>query len=108
MKTQKVFQQPFIPSNSRSKLVLRRRTRKRFNPKILVDRTIETTAIISLLLTGFSGVGAMGCWGIEIATSSQHWQHQKKTCLGMMLVCFSDFLGNALIGASLSIQQDKF
>jgi hypothetical protein len=28
----------------------------------------------------------MGCWGIEIATSSQHWQQHKKTCLGMMLV----------------------
>ncbi|AUB44351.1 hypothetical protein COO91_10574 (plasmid) [Nostoc flagelliforme CCNUN1] len=45
---------------------------------------------------------------MEIATSSQHWQHQKKTCLGMMLVCFSGFLGSALIGASFSIQRDKF
>ncbi|MBE8970914.1 hypothetical protein IQ277_33355 [Nostocales cyanobacterium LEGE 12452] len=92
----------------KSKLVLRRRTKRRFNPKIFIKRTIETIAIVSLLLTGFSGVGAMGCWGMEIATSSQHWQHQKKTCLGMMLVCFSGFLGSALIGASLSIQQDKF
>ena len=50
----------------------------------------------------------MGCWGMEIATSSQHWQHQKKTCLGMMLVSFSGFLGSALIGASFSIQRDKF
>ncbi|MEH2039206.1 hypothetical protein [Nostoc sp.] len=92
----------------KSKLVLRRRTRRRFNPRIFIDRTIETTAIVSLLKTCFSGVGAMGCWGMEIATSSQYWQHQKKTCLGMMLVCFSGFLGSALIGASFSIQQDKF
>ncbi|MCC5654508.1 hypothetical protein LC609_32960 [Nostoc sp. XA013] len=92
----------------KSKMVLRRRTRRKFNPRIFIDRTIETTAIASLLLTGFSGVGAMGCWGMEIATSSQHWQYQKKTCLGMMLVSFSGFLGSALVGASLSIQRDKF
>ncbi|WP_100904111.1 hypothetical protein [Nostoc flagelliforme] len=92
----------------KSKLVLCRRTKRRFNSRIFFDRIIETTAIISLLLAGFSGVGAMGCWGMEIATSSQHWQHQKKTCLGMMLVCFSGFLGSALIGASFSIQRDKF
>lgn len=107
MKTQKATYQSSLPSNTRNKLVLRR-TRKRFNPRIFLDRTIETTAIASLLFTGFAGVGAMGCWGMEIAISSQHWQHQKKTCLGMMLVSFSGFLGSALIGASFSIQRDKF
>ena len=65
MKTQKVVQQSFMPSNSRSKLVLRR-TQKRFSPEIFIDRTIETTAITTLLITGFSGVGAVGCWGLEI------------------------------------------
>ncbi len=50
----------------KSKMVSRRRTRRRFNPRIFIDRTIETTAIVSLLITGFSGVGAMGCWGMEI------------------------------------------
>ncbi|QLE45094.1 hypothetical protein FD723_32590 (plasmid) [Nostoc sp. C052] len=94
--------------NHKSKLVLRRRTRKRFNPRIFIDRTIKTTAIISLLFTGFTGVGATGCWGMEIATSSHYWQQQKKTCLGMMLVSFSGFLSNALIGAGFSIQRDKF
>lgn len=107
MKTQKAAYQSSLPSNSRNKLVLRR-TRRRFNPRIFIDRTIKTTAIVSLLFTGFAGVGAMGCWGMEIATSSQYWQHQKKTCLGMMLVSFSGFLGSALIGASFSIRQDKF
>lgn len=92
----------------KSKLVLRRRTRRRFSPRIFIDRTIETTAIVSLLFTGFAGVGATGCWGLEIATSSQYWQHQKNICLGMMLVSFSGFLGSALIGASFSIRQDKF
>ncbi|MHC5918182.1 MAG: hypothetical protein ACYTXE_46140, partial [Nostoc sp.] len=92
----------------KSKLLLRRRTRKRFNPRIFIDRTIETTAIISLLFTGFAGAGATGCSCMEIATSSQYWQHQKNICLGGMLVSFSAFLGSALIGASFSIRQDKF
>ena len=88
--------------NHKSKLVLRRRTRKRFNPKILVDRTIETTAIVSLLLTGFSGVGAMACWGMEIIETNANlniiisgWQQQKSMCLGAMLVSFSVFLGSS-------------
>lgn len=107
MKTQKATSQSSLPSNTRNRLVLRR-TRKRFNPRIFLDRIIETTAILSLLFTGFAGVGTTGCWGIEIATSSHYWQHQKNICLGAMLIGFSGFFGSALIGASLSIRQDKF
>ncbi|MBN3908115.1 MAG: hypothetical protein HWQ35_16675 [Nostoc sp. NMS1] len=99
----------------KSKLVLRRRTKRRFNSRIFFDRIIETTAIISLLLTGFSGVGAMGCWGMEIIETNADsniiisgWEQQKNICLGAMLVSFSAFLGSSLVGASLSIQQDKF
>ncbi|MBD2730546.1 hypothetical protein H6G96_30580 [Nostoc sp. FACHB-892] len=92
----------------KSKMVLRRRIRRRFNPRIFIDRIIETTAIVSLLKTCFSGVGAMGCWGIEIATSSHYWQQQKSICLGAMLVSFSAFLGTSLVGAIFSIQRDKF
>ena len=114
MKTHKVTHQSSLPSNTRNKLVLRR-TRKSFNPRILLDRTIERTAIISLLLTGFSGVGAMGCWGLEVIESNADrniiisgWEQQKNICLGAMLVSFSAFLGISLVGASLSIQRDKF
>jgi hypothetical protein len=114
VKIQKVTYQSSLPSNTRSKLVLRR-TRKRFNPRILIDRTIETTAIISLLLTSFSGVAAMGCWGIEIIETNANsnitisgWQQQKNICLGAMLVSCSIFLGSSLVGASFSIQRDKF
>ncbi|MGJ5629874.1 hypothetical protein [Nostoc sp. CALU 1950] len=98
----------------KSKLVLRRRTKRRFNPRIFFDRIIETTAIISLLLTGFSGVGAMACWGLEIIETNNPniiisgWEQQKNICLGAMLVSFSAFLGTSLVGASLSIQRDKF
>ena len=114
MKTHKVTHQSSLPSNTRNKLVLRR-TRKRFNPKVFIDRTIERTAIASLLLTGFSGVGAMACWGLEIIETNANpniiissWQQQKSICLGAMLVSFSAFLGSSLIGASFSIQRDKF
>ncbi|MEH2002686.1 MAG: hypothetical protein V7L00_28805 [Nostoc sp.] len=100
---------------SKVRLVKSHRPRRRFNPKILVDRTIETTAIVSLLLTGFSGVGAMGCWGLEIIETNINpniiisgWQQQKNICLGAMLVSFSAFLGSSLVGASFSIQRDKF
>ena len=99
----------------KNKLVLRRRTRRRFNPRIFIDRTIERTAIASLLLTGFLGVGAMGCWGLEIIETNANpniiisgWQYQKNRSLGAMLVSFSAFLGSSLVGASLSIQRDKF
>ncbi|MBN3905619.1 MAG: hypothetical protein HWQ35_03270 [Nostoc sp. NMS1] len=98
----------------KSKMVLRRRTRRRFNPKIFIDRTIETTAIASLFLTGFLGIGAMACWGLEIIETNNSniiisvWQQQKSICLGVMLVSFSAFLGISLIGASFSIQRDKF
>ncbi|MBD2536391.1 hypothetical protein H6G97_46760 [Nostoc flagelliforme FACHB-838] len=98
----------------KSKMVLRRRTRRRFNPRIFIDRIIETTAIVSLLLTGFSGVAAMGCWGLEIIETNNPniiisgWQQQKSICLGAMLVSFSAFFGASLVGASLSIQRNKF
>ncbi|WP_292851838.1 hypothetical protein [Nostoc sp. NMS8] len=106
--------QSSLPSNTRNKLVLRR-TRKRFSPKVFIDRTIETTAIISLLITGFSGVGAIACWGMEIIETNANsniiisgWQQQKNICLGAMLVSCSAFLGTALVGASFSVQRDKF
>ncbi|MCC5600858.1 hypothetical protein [Nostoc favosum] len=113
MKTHKMTHKSSLPSNTCNKLVLRR-TRKRFSPKIFIDRTIETTAIVSVLITGFSGVGAMGCWGMEIIETNNPniiisgWQQQKNICLGAMLVSFSAFLGSSLVGASFSIQRDKF
>ncbi len=114
MKTHKVTHQSSLPLNTRNKLVLRR-TRKRFNPKVFIDRTIETTAIASLLLTSFSGVGATACWGLEIIETNTNpniiisgWEYQKNRSLGAMLVSFSAFLGSSLVGASFSIQRDKF
>lgn len=57
----------------------------------------------------------MTCWGLEIIEINANpniiisgWQQQKSICLGAMLVSFSAFLGTSLVGASLSIQRDKF
>jgi len=114
MKTQKVIHQSSLSSNTPNKLVLRR-TRKRFKMRIFIDRTIETVAIASLLLSGFLGVGAMGCWGLEVIEANanpnaitQYWERQKNICLGAMLVTFSAFLGSSLVGAGLSISKDDF
>ncbi len=96
------------------RLGVRRRTSRRFNPRIFIDRTIEMSAIASLLLTGFAGVGAMGCWGLEIIETNTNpqiilssWHYQKNACLGGMLISFSAFLGSSLLGASFSISRDK-
>ncbi len=97
------------------RLVKSSRQRRRFNPKILISRTIETTVIVSVLLTGFAGVGAIACWGLEIIELNTNprvifssWHYQKNACLGGMLVGFSTFLGSSLLGASLNISRDNF
>jgi membrane protein YqaA with SNARE-associated domain len=60
MRTRQIIQ------SASTKIVLRRRSRRRFNLRNFIDRTVEAAAIVSLLITGFSGVGAMACWGMEI------------------------------------------
>ena len=56
----------------------------------------------------------MACWGLEIIEINNSniiisgWEYQKNRSLGVMLVSFSAFLGTSLVGASLSIQRDKF
>ncbi|WP_225226286.1 hypothetical protein [Komarekiella delphini-convector] len=83
--------------------------------KKFIDRTIETTVIASLLFTGFAGVGAIACWGLEIIETNTNakiiissWQYQKNACLGSMLVSFSAFLGSSILRASFSISRDNF
>ncbi|MBD6621094.1 hypothetical protein FNW02_36630 [Komarekiella sp. 'clone 1'] len=97
------------------RLVKSRRTLRRFNPKIFIDHAIETIAIASLLFTGFAGVGALACWGLEIIELNtnpniiiSNWYYQKNACLGGILVSFSAFLGSSLLGASLGISRDNF
>ncbi|MEA5603209.1 hypothetical protein [Nostoc sp. UHCC 0252] len=96
------------------RLGVRRRTLRRFNPRIFIDRTIEVSAVVSLLFMGFAGVGSIASWGLEIIETNTNpriiissWHYQKNACLGGMLVSFSAFLGSSLLGASLSISRDK-
>ncbi|WP_193200440.1 hypothetical protein [Nostoc sp. MG11] len=98
-----------------NKFVLRRRSRRVFKMKKFIDRIIKTAAIAGLLLTGFSGVGALACWGLEIIELNTNakiiissWYYQKNACLGGMLVGFSAFLGSSILRASLSISRDNF
>lgn len=57
----------------------------------------------------------MACWGLEVIEINANsniiisgWEQQKNICLGAMLVSCSVFLGSYLVGASFSIQRDKF
>jgi hypothetical protein len=101
--------------NPKIRLAVRHRALRRFNSKVLIDHAIKTAAITSLLMTGFAGVGAIGCWGMEIIETNTNpkiifssWQYQKNAYLGGMLVSFSAFLGTSLLGVSLNIGKDEF
>ncbi len=64
----------------------------------------------SLIVTSFLGVGALGCWGLEIIETNTnstlvgqtYWQAKKNICLGAMVVGFSAFLASGMLGAILS------
>ncbi|MBW4689962.1 MAG: hypothetical protein KME40_33995 [Komarekiella atlantica HA4396-MV6] len=107
-----LYQQAQLDQNN--KLFIRR-SRRVFKIKKFINHAIETAAIASLLFTGFAGVGAIGCWGLEIIETNTNlkiifssWHYQKNACLGGMLVSFSTFLGSSLLGASFSISRDNF
>ncbi|MBE9036997.1 hypothetical protein [aff. Roholtiella sp. LEGE 12411] len=113
MKTQKATYELSLPSNTRNKLVFRRSIRV-FKVKKFIDYAIETTVILGLLLTGFSGVGALACWGLEIIELNtdakviiSNWYYHKNAFLGGMLVSCSAFLGSSLLAISLKITLDK-
>lgn len=52
----------YIGHEEKSKIIiLNRCNKKRFSTKTFINRTLETTALASLLFTGFAGVGALAC-----------------------------------------------
>ncbi|WP_341529533.1 hypothetical protein WKK05_09615 [Nostoc sp. UHCC 0302] len=69
----------------------------------LASRILKAIAISSILSAGFFGIGALGCWGLEIfdvntkltIVNKQDWLARKHICLGWMLVGFSSFLASA-------------
>ncbi|UKP01000.1 hypothetical protein [Nostoc sp. UHCC 0870] len=91
----------------------RRRTMKRKMHRSL-NQTLTKFALYSIVTTGFLGVAAMGCWGLEIiaansnstSISQYQWQARKNVCLGGMLVGLSGFLGSALLGACVGFDEN--
>lgn len=94
-------------------ITCRRRTMNRKMHRTL-NQTLTKFALYSIVTTGFLGVAAMGCWGLEIITANSsptsinqyQWQARKNVCLGGMLVGLSGFLGSALLGACVGGSED--
>lgn len=103
------IQQKYIQPREKTKLAIlqNRRAVKRFMiQQTFGDRILETITISSILIAGFFGIGALGCWGIEIfdantksviVTKQQDWHTRKHICIGWMLVGLSSFLGSATL-----------
>ncbi|MBW4612728.1 MAG: hypothetical protein KME21_05510 [Desmonostoc vinosum HA7617-LM4] len=73
----------------------------------LSDRILKTIAIASFVSTSVLGIGALGCWGLEIFeantqsvvdTKHYEWQTRKHMCLGWTLFTLSSFLGSVSLG----------
>ena len=85
--------------------IQQRRAVKRFIiQQTLGDRILETITIFSVLIASFFGMGAVGCWGMEVIDNNtksailngqEDWQTRKHICLGWMLVGLSSFVGSA-------------
>ena len=90
-------------------IILRSRPTPRRRTRDLIQHMLYPITVACLLSIGFSGVGALGCWGFEIiaanasptSISSNEWRERKNICMGMMLVGLSGFLGTALVGGIL-------
>ncbi|WP_224095730.1 hypothetical protein [Nostoc sp. MS1] len=88
------------------KIILRPIQRRRKSD--LLQSLLYSITLAFALSICFSGVGALGSWGMEIiaananptTSSSYHWQARKNICMGLMLVGLSGFLAGFL-GAAL-------
>jgi hypothetical protein len=98
-----------VQYNEQQYIVVRHRRIKQQSTRDLIQSLLFKIIVVSLLSVGFSGVAALGCWGLEIITanssptsiSQYQWQARKNVCLGGMLVGLSGFLGSALLGTCL-------
>jgi hypothetical protein len=90
-----------------------RRAVKRFiRQQTFAERLFKTIMISSILSMNLFGIGALGCWGLEIieaktkpivVSQEQKWQERKHICLGWMLFGFASFLGSASLGKKREI-----
>lgn len=89
-------------------LMQNRRAVKRFiRRQTFAERLFKTIAISSILSANLFGIGALGCWGLEIVeaktkpiilSQEQKWQERKHICLGWMLFGLASFFGSASLG----------
>ncbi|MEA5569223.1 hypothetical protein [Anabaena sp. UHCC 0399] len=107
-----------VQYNEQQYIVVRHRRIKRQRTRDFIQSLLFKMTVVSLLTVGFSGVAAMGCWGLEIIAANSNptsinqyiWQARKNVCLGGMLVGLSGFLGSALLGACVGgteVQEPK-
>ncbi|BAZ50443.1 hypothetical protein NIES4103_30590 [Nostoc sp. NIES-4103] len=101
-------QQQIEPVNEDELAIIRNRraVKRLLIQQTLADRILETIAICSILSASLFGIGALGCWSLEIIDTSakpsilskQDWVARKHICFGWMLVGFSSFLASSSLG----------
>jgi len=102
-----ITQEYQVKYNEQQYIIVRHRRIRRYRTRDLIEILLLKVTVISLLSVGFSGVGALGCWGLEIIAANSSstsinqniWQARKNVCLGGMLVSLSGFLGSTLLVA---------
>jgi hypothetical protein len=85
----------------------RRAVKRVMKQQTFAERLLKTIMISSILSANFFGIGALGCWGLEIIEANtkpiiisqeQQWQERKHICLGWMLFGLASFFGSASLG----------
>lgn len=110
-----IYRPTYHSTQHTRKLIKSSRRQKRLYTSI-IERSIElgaNVAIASLLLSSFSGIAAMGCWGLKIIHTTNpdiivsRWHYSKRIYFGSAVVSFSSFLAASLAAAALSTCREK-
>lgn len=85
----------------------RRAVKRLMRQQTFADRLFKTIMIFSILSVNLFGIGALGCWGLEmieaktkpiVISQEQKWQERKHICLGWMFFSLASFFGSASLG----------
>jgi hypothetical protein len=85
----------------------RRAVKRLIRRQSFAERLFKTIMISSILSATFLGIGALGCWGLElieantkpiVLSQEQQWRERKHICLGWMLFGLASFFGSASLG----------
>lgn len=108
--THQITQIEHLESIPKTEIIIRKRRIMKRKTRSFVNQSLIKLALYSLIATSFLGVGALGCWGLEIINANSsppivsriNWQAQKNVCLGAIVVGISAFLASGILGAILS------